>query len=324
MKVPALGALSLAMLVTNHALAWCRVNTCDREGAPASTCRTAGPSECIVQGKSVAWPNSCVSTSVSAKGSPKRGITADEMRQIVQDAFKQWSSVDCGGGQTPSIVVDTFPDVNCTEVLGDAGYKPLGPNYNVWIFRDDSWPLGAVAEDTIAITTTSFTVEDGVIFDADVELNSFGQNFTTGLDIVDIDLPSVVQHESGHFLGLAHSASTEATMYFSVKSGDLTRRSLSPDDVAGICAIYPSGNLDPNCDPEPRHGFSTECTFDKGSCTIAPGHKGRHRGISGTMFLCSLLALWAIRRKRCPRHIHERQGCASDPLEEHRSLAAAH
>ena len=50
-----------------------------------------------------------------------------------------------------------------------------------------------------------------------------------------LDLFSVVLHEVGHALGLGHSLDSSAVMYFSYSGA---RRSLSPDDVAGIRAIY--------------------------------------------------------------------------------------
>jgi hypothetical protein len=219
------------------------------------------------------------------------------MRSIVQDAFNRWTSADCGNGEHPNFVVDTFPDVNCTDVTGDSGYKPTGPNYNVWIFRDNDWPFGAVDEGAIAITTTQFSATTGEIYDSDVELNSLGNNFTTGLDRVVMDLPSVVQHEAGHFLGLAHSLVDTATMYALITPGDSTRRTLDPDDVSSICAAYKPGKLNPYCDPEPRHGFSTECEFDKGCCAVAPGRSTGRQGSWGALLVSLFLAAAAFRRK---------------------------
>jgi hypothetical protein len=220
------------------------------------------------------------------------------MRSIVEKAFQQWTSVDCGNGTMPNFIVDMFPNVNCTNVTGSAGYKTSGPNYNIWIFHDSDWPYGTEAENAIALTTTQFSPTTGDIYDSDVELNSQNSIFTTGLDVIDIDLPSVVQHESGHFLGLAHTPVTTATMYAYLNSGETSKRILDPDDVAAICASYPPGDANPNCDPEPRHGFSTECNFTNGGCAIASGHKtGRHNPL-GSLFMALCLAAVALRRMR--------------------------
>jgi hypothetical protein len=74
-----------------------------------------------------------------------------------------------------------------------------------------------------------------------------------------MDLQATVTHEVGHVIGLRHvcdpgaggpdaglppcNASHEAiTMNPSTGVGDIEKRTLHPDDVAGVCAIYPSGS----------------------------------------------------------------------------------
>jgi MYXO-CTERM domain-containing protein len=39
----------------------------------------------------------------------------------------------------------------------------------------------------------------------------------------------------------------------------LSQRSLTDDDRAGICAVYPPGEIRAACDATPRHGFSPLC-----------------------------------------------------------------
>jgi hypothetical protein len=74
-----------------------------------------------------------------------------------------------------------------------------------------------------------------------------------------IDLQNTLTHEVGHFLGLRHvcdggagadaglpSCDSDAsyaaiTMHPSTHPGDVDKRTLHPDDVAGVCAIYPLG-----------------------------------------------------------------------------------
>ena len=78
-----------------------------------------------------------------------------------------------------------------------------------------------------------------------------------------IDLQNTVTHEVGHFIGLAHPCGegglpsctsappagevpyAERTMSPTTEAGETWKRSLSPDEVAGVCAIYPppSGGL---------------------------------------------------------------------------------
>jgi hypothetical protein len=299
-------AASLATIVgtmlwqLGSAWAYCRTTTCDRTDAPVE-CVNSRVAGCSTLGVPVAWPSTCVSSSVSAQASPLRGISADVMRSLVSQAFQQWTSAPCTVETHPNFVVDMYPDVTCTNVTGDAGYFSKGPNYNLWIFHDDSWPLADTGgESAIAVTSAQFDRTTGEIFDADVELNSYGVEFTTGDTGIKVDLKSVIQHESGHFLGLAHSQDTEATMYADLdpKTSETKKRTLNGDDVAAICAVYPPGRLDPNCDPEPRHGFSTSCELQSPSCAIAPNHRAKRLTPFVTVMLGFILAMGATRRRR--------------------------
>ena len=65
----------------------------------------------------------------------------------------------------------------------------------------------------MALTTVTFNPKTGEIYDADMELNSADNPITVGDQEIVFDLHSIVQHESGHTLGLAHSAFDSDTMY---------------------------------------------------------------------------------------------------------------
>jgi len=56
------------------------------------------------------------------------------------------------------------------------------------------------------------------------------------------DVQNVATHELGHWLDLLDlygSGDTEATMYYQIEPGELKKRSLNSDDIAGIRSIYP-------------------------------------------------------------------------------------
>jgi len=102
-------------------------------------------------------------------------------------------------------------------------------------------------------------------------LNSALWHFTTGDDGIVVDLLSVVTHETGHFLGLAHSLNGDATMFRSYAPSTDTLRDLTDDDRSGICAIYPPAPIGADCDSTPRHGFSPLCAADQtGPAPAAP------------------------------------------------------
>jgi hypothetical protein len=120
-------------------------------------------------------------------------------------------------------------------------------------------------DNAIALTTTRFDTKTGDLWDADIELNGVTQQLSIGDPIVADDLLSVLTHEGGHFLGLSHSLDPTATMraiYDPRTDGD-TFRDLAPDDIQGICAIYPPGRQAQTDSCENRHGFSSECGADQ-------------------------------------------------------------
>ena len=49
-------------------------------------------------------------------------------------------------------------------------------------------------------------------------------------------------HEAGHWVGMGHTEASDLcntqTMYPSISSGDLSKRSLDVGDIAGISAFY--------------------------------------------------------------------------------------
>ena len=75
---------------------------------------------------------------------------------------------------------------------------------------------------------------------------------------VQTDLVSIVTHEVGHFIGIAHSPIPSAVMYYSYALGSI-KRTLTPDDIAAVCAIYPP-SVQKTCDPTPPGGLASGCS----------------------------------------------------------------
>lgn len=280
--VPALlGVLSIA----GDGSAYCvstvceGVDACDGEEIPG--CPT------------LRWPNACVGYDVHELGGS--GLSADTVELVTDLAFDQWREVMCGE-QRAGVVMQNLGQVAC----GAVEYNKDAGNANIVLFNEE-WPHSE-ASHTYALTTTTFDPETGDLLNADIELNSRDHAFTVNDEAVQADLLSVLTHEIGHFMGIAHSNDPDATMFAFYEQGSTELRTLHPDDAAALCALYPPRNdLDGSCNPLPKHGFSPECRANQGegSCAAAPGAPSSNEGASG-LLVAGALALTArsARRRR--------------------------
>ena len=99
----------------------------------------------------------------------------------------------------------------------------------------------------------TYGVDSAVLLNAEIEINSHDHTLTTQQPAPAgaFDLQTILTHEAGHFLGLAHATSETSVMYaFYAQDA----RELTPDDVAGLCAAYPPtvGTAGLSCRLRPR------------------------------------------------------------------------
>src|SRR4051794_22442730 len=211
----------------------------------------------------VRWARSCVVITAHTN-SPPPNLTPDLVVTAARAAAAAWSheSLACSGFELQVAVEDT------------ADAPAANDNKNNMVFRRASWPYEPSA---LAITTVFARQDTGLILDADVELNAVeGGRFKWGDLVAGLgtgvhaeDLQNTLTHEFGHLLGLDHNcflagssgrrgvdnngvpvpecenASPEiqaATMFAAVAPGDTLRRTLTEDDIAGVCAIYPAAS----------------------------------------------------------------------------------
>jgi hypothetical protein len=273
-------AAAVALLAAAASSAWarpaaafCRTSSCPNVGT-SQVCTPQGPGDC---GVALFWASPCVGWSLQKDASAK--TTFAQTEAIVTKAFHTWTTAACAGGGTPHMSVVEAAAATCAlhEYNQNAG------NANIILFHDTKWPYEG-SPNTLALTTVTYNLDTGEIYDADMELNSADNQFTITDTGVEFDLLSIITHETGHFLGLAHSPDVDATMYPAYTPQTIKLRDLSPDDVTGICAVYPPGDAIPSsCDTTPRHGFSTLCAAEQpagtgsttgggGGCAVtAPG-----------------------------------------------------
>jgi hypothetical protein len=304
------------MAGAGEAAAFCRTTTCP---LPAGFTPTDGACEppdfaarCAamdppVTNLPVYWANACVSYDIQQNASKQ--VPYAQAADFFAAAFAKWTTTTCaaaGNGRVSVDVKDLGP-VACNQVQ----YSSDQGNQHVIIFYDGStWPYQDTVN-TLGLTTITFDPDTGEIYDADMAINS-GTNVPLALgDPVPADgydFQSIIAHETGHFLGMAHSSDENATMFARYLPGSISMRTLSPDDTAGICSIYlpdgdraigpvaaPSSVMEGACDPTPRHGFQSVCAQPRG-CTLS-GSPGP-RGSGSAAFAATALALAARGRRR--------------------------
>jgi hypothetical protein len=173
----------------------------------------------------------------------------------------------------------------CTDAANTALQDTCANRYNCFQTSAEN------GEETLALTTTTYNQNTGEILDADMELNGWdggasntvidpsapvdGWYFTCGTptarcvrygdpSCIWIDVQNTATHEAGHFIGLAHPCNGAScagvpmtTMYPYAGPGDTSKRNLTPDDVSGLCAIYPAGKATVTCASSPKGGCAT-------------------------------------------------------------------
>lgn len=297
-----------ALCAANDARAFCRTTT-----SPVPPDFQPSPSQCWTKGLPLWWRNACVGYSLDKDASHQ--VSYDDASRVIATAFTKWTGTVCPTDGTGSSRVGIDVHDEGAVACGSVQYNSDQPNQHVIVFRDESWPHND-ANNTLALTTVVFNPETGEIYDADMEINTAQQKLTVSDPVPadGYDFASIVTHETGHFLGMAHSGDSHATMFAHYQPGSTTLRNLTSDDVSGICSIYPpdgtrvvattvtpTGRVASDaCDPTPRHGFGTECGAPpkKASCAIAPGRRDASgaAGIAGGV-MCVAVGLRRRRRK---------------------------
>jgi hypothetical protein len=270
----------LATLCAEPAGAFCRTTT---SHVPAGYDPTVNG--CWTPGTPLAWHTSEVTYGVGTAASQQ--VSLADATRVADLAFGAWNAVSCTGG-APAIdardegAVSWVPDGGGCARSSDCDAAA----HDVIVFDDDVWPYDDPAN-TLALTTVTYGVDDGAIFEAYTEINTTPPHQITAeepppLGSSAYDLQAILTHEAGHFFGLAHATDTSAVMYAYYTQGKID---LTGDDVAGFCAIYP-----PLVNPLAGTGSTL------GGCSMAPGASAGAGDAAGLLLVA--LAILAPRASR--------------------------
>jgi uncharacterized protein (TIGR03382 family) len=233
-------AFLATMAMSSLASAFCRTTT-----VYADAGYNPAVSGCWTEGVPLAWPVQRVPYALGSAAS-KQVSLADATR-VADLAFNAWNTALCHG-HAPSVQAYDDGPVAVPNLSGDAlaAWASCSVStscdamaHDVIVFDDDVWPYNDPVS-TLALTTVTYGVDDGRIFEAYTEVNSAQKQLT----IADppppggqaYDLRAILTHEAGHFLGIAHATNTSAIMYAYYQPGAIV---LMPDDVDAICTVYP-------------------------------------------------------------------------------------
>jgi len=249
------------------------------------------------------WNQRCIPYYINRGGTLFSG---DARRQLLAQSFQVWDGNPCTD-------LD-FVDLGYTNDTVEFDPRTRD-NQNVIISIEDPAEIPKYFPDAnmVAITITAFSTASGEIFDADIVVN--GSDF----DFVDVDdeaacradsnppfdLRAILIHEMGHFIGFDHESDTESTMFFSAPPCETKKRTLTDDDILGLCTVYASGQPPMTCaepsiaydDVEGASLFRDQCArqLDSGGgCTCAAQPRSR-----SAWWALGLLALgpWLRRRR---------------------------
>jgi MYXO-CTERM domain-containing protein len=256
-------------------------------------------------GRDEYWQVNCIPISIYINDYTE--MSRDEIAKAISAAAHTWSptEVTCADGVT-------HPFVEIVPSLAAANTRAPRPGYdghNTLQFYTaySPYPENSAFNSSVIALTSVWARADGHIVDADVQVNALDSSFANrdpgyvppdGTD--PLDLQNAVTHEFGHLVGLGHTCwdpfsdpeqpiddmdagvplcypapdvVRDTVMFATIAgNGEVTKRVLKPDDIRGVCAIYPASGDPQSCSldmPDDGCGCSAGRSSSLGALAVA-------------------------------------------------------
>ncbi|MGC4113180.1 MAG: matrixin family metalloprotease [Myxococcales bacterium] len=169
--------------------------------------------------------------SVDGHKAAPAGIDRLKVEQSFKTAFNLWQGIPCQYLSFTYDGVDSVHGLAQPDKVNVMGLvlESIGDDPE---FYDNALGGGG------AIAAAATLYYGGTIYECDIGINAVNYPWGTSGSGSVFDLQSIALHESGHCLGLAHSADPEAAMYGSLSLGEL-RRGINNTDQLNLCGVYP-------------------------------------------------------------------------------------
>lgn len=311
-----IAAMAAGLSFADPTHAYCLARSCDPDAKDGDQCQVDAETHCSIEGLELRRSSGCITIAIR-KGTAAAvpGLSDAELEQIVLEGFEMWTSLPCEGGH-PAIrvqsagIVETDDKFACREVPDQ--------NVDLWMVSDDVSPTQVVTPTTgtvAGVTFPTFLLGSGEVFDADVKINTLWALVQDEENLHDV-LRVAVAHEAGHVLGLSHSQLEDALMF---KHYPVTvDRAPTADDRAGICELFPPGDLDCDEPSAPAAALNqTACTRafrlqqqqqpngegnppESSDCelNVAAPSRGNLSTATTLLFVLAALGRWRARRSR--------------------------
>jgi predicted Zn-dependent protease len=145
---------------------------------------------------------------------PRTNLSRAEVLDALEKSTSEWEVLN---STVDFKIVDNLMSADVRIIWTETSHLPL----SIWGYTT-IWPIGGEGK---AIDISIIKLRSDCDWkDADA-----------------LDLQSTLTHELGHALGFQHSDVYEDTMYFSLRPGDLSKRSLTSRDRSRVRHAYPRG-----------------------------------------------------------------------------------